>query len=83
MAKLILVRHGKSEWNKLGLWTGWTDISLAEEGVKEAEEAGVSIKKRGIKIDKAYCSVLKRTKETLDIIEKSLEESISEKIAGS
>lgn len=34
MAKLFLVRHGKSEWNKLGLWTGWTDVDLVSEGIK-------------------------------------------------
>jgi len=63
MAKLILVRHGKSEWNALGLWTGWTDVSLAPEGVEEAKRAGQALK--DIKIDKAYVSALKRAQETL------------------
>ena len=40
MANLILVRHGESEWNKLGLWTGWTDIGLSKKGIEEAKEAG-------------------------------------------
>jgi 2,3-bisphosphoglycerate-dependent phosphoglycerate mutase len=44
MAKLFLVRHGKSEWNKLGQWTGWTDVDLVEEGEKEARKAGEFLK---------------------------------------
>ena len=62
MAKLILVRHGKSEWNKLGLWTGRTDVGLIEEGLADARRAGESIK--DIRIDTVYVSTLKRTHET-------------------
>ena len=62
MAKLILVRHGKSEWNKLGKWTGWTDVGLAEEGMEEARRAGEAIS--DIKVDVVHISTLKRTHET-------------------
>ena len=66
MAHLILVRHGLSEWNKLGLWTGLTDVGLIPEGKEEAKRAAESI--RGIPIDVAYTSLLKRAQETLSIM---------------
>ncbi len=62
MAYLILVRHGVSEWNKLGKWTGWTDVSLAEEGIEEARRAGGAIK--DMQIDTVHVSTLKRAHET-------------------
>lgn len=62
MAHLILVRHGKSEWNKLGLWTGWNDVSLVEEGIEEARRAGEAIK--DFSIDAVHISDLKRAHET-------------------
>lgn len=65
MAKLILMRHGISEWNKLGKWTGWTDIELAPEGEQEATRAGQSID--DINIDLAYTAPLKRTRKTLQL----------------
>ncbi len=68
MAKLFLVRHGKSEWNKLGLWTGWTDVSLDEDGEKEAIRAGELLKDE--KIDQVYTSELKRTHQTFEGIKK-------------
>jgi len=62
MAYLILVRHGKSEWNKLGKWTGWTDVGLADEGREEARRAAEAIK--DIHIDHVHVSTLKRAHET-------------------
>ncbi len=70
MAKLLLVRHGKSEWNALGLWTGWTDVSLNTEGRDEARWAAEEIK--DIHLDVAFTSTLKRAVETLDEIKKTL-----------
>lgn len=70
MAKLILVRHGMSEWNKKGLWTGLTDISLCEEGKIESQK--VAEKLKNIPIDIAFTSTLKRAKETLAEIIKKL-----------
>jgi len=62
MAYLILVRHGKSEWNATGQWTGWTDVGLVEEGLEEARRAAEAIK--DIRIDTVHLSTLKRTHET-------------------
>lgn len=62
MSYLILVRHGKSEWNKLGLWTGHTDVELVEEGLEEARQAGSAI--ADIEIHTAHVSELKRTHQT-------------------
>jgi 2,3-bisphosphoglycerate-dependent phosphoglycerate mutase len=73
MAKLILVRHGKSEWNKLGLWTGQEDVGLAPEGHIEAERAGELL--RDIEIHHAHVSALKRTHQTLEGILKMLDRS--------
>ena len=66
MAKLILVRHGESEWNEKGLWTGLTDIGLTEKGKEEGKSAGEKLK--GFTIDFAFTSVLRRSKQTLDEI---------------
>lgn len=44
MIKLILIRHGQSEWNKENKFTGWTDVPLSLEGVKEAKNAGIILK---------------------------------------
>ena len=70
MTHLILVRHGESQWNAKGIWTGWTDISLSEKGKVEARSAGRALK--GVKIDIAYSSPLIRAKQTLDEIKKIL-----------
>jgi 2,3-bisphosphoglycerate-dependent phosphoglycerate mutase len=80
MAKLILVRHGKSEWNKQGLWTGWTDVDLAEEGHEEARKAGELI--RDIDVQHAHVSNLKRTHQTLDGILASLGKALTPKVNG-
>lgn len=69
MAKLFLVRHGNSEWNKLGLWTGWTDVNLTEEGLEEAKQAGEALKSE--KIDTVYVSELKRTHQTFEKIKET------------
>lgn len=66
MAKLILVRHGESEWNAKELWTGWKDVGLSENGRTQAKQVGEKLK--SIQIDFAYTSVLIRTKQTLDEI---------------
>jgi 2,3-bisphosphoglycerate-dependent phosphoglycerate mutase len=68
MAYLVLVRHGESEWNAKGLWTGWTDVSLSENGHEEAKKAGEVLK--DIHPDVAYTSALKRAQQTLDEIQK-------------
>ncbi|MBF0253326.1 MAG: 2,3-diphosphoglycerate-dependent phosphoglycerate mutase, partial [Candidatus Omnitrophica bacterium] len=65
MAKLILLRHGESIWNKENRFTGWTDVDLSEKGIKEASEAGELLKKHNISFDVAYTSFLKRSIRTL------------------
>lgn len=66
MAKLILVRHGESAWNKTNRFTGWVDISLTEHGILEAMKAAQELEK--IKINHAFVSHLVRAQETLNII---------------
>lgn len=66
MAYLVLIRHGRSQYNDKGLWTGWTDVPLAQEGIDEAHRSAQSLK--DIRFDCAFDSTLKRTKQTLDII---------------
>ena len=65
MYKLVLLRHGESQWNQENRFTGWTDVPLAEKGVQEAREAGRTFIKEGIDFDLAYTSVLKRANQTL------------------
>ena len=68
MIKLVLVRHGESIWNLENKFTGWTDVDLSENGIKEAHNAGKLLKENGYTFDVAYTSVLKRANHTLDII---------------
>ncbi len=68
MYKLVLLRHGESLWNKENRFTGWTDVDLSENGVKEALEAGKVLKEKGYKFKIAYTSYLKRAIKTLDIV---------------
>lgn len=68
MHKLVLVRHGESEWNKKNLFTGWTDVDLSEKGHEEAREAGRKLKEAGYEFDRAYTSYLKRAIHTLNHI---------------
>ena len=65
---LVLVRHGQSEWNLQNLFTGWRDVDLTEQGVREAREAGRKLKAQGLAFDIAFTSVLKRAQLTLDIL---------------
>ncbi len=63
--KLVLLRHGESEWNKLNLFTGWTDVDLSEKGRLEAKQAGELLKTEGFDFDVCYTSYLKRAIHTL------------------
>ena len=65
MAKLVLLRHGESTWNRENRFTGWTDVDLAPSGVEEARNAGRLLKSGGYEFDIAYTSVLKRAIRTL------------------
>lgn len=65
MHRLVLTRHGESEWNLQNRFTGWVDVDLSPNGVKEAIAAGEKIKAAGFQFDQAYTSVLKRAIRTL------------------
>ena len=64
--KLVLIRHGESEWNKLNLFTGWTDVDLSEKGHQEVINAGKLLKAEGYDFDVCYTSLLKRAIHTLN-----------------
>lgn len=68
MHKLVLIRHGESQWNKENRFTGWKDVDLSEKGREEAKAAGKLLKDEGFSFDEAYTSVLKRAIRTLWIV---------------
>ena len=68
MPTLILVRHGQSDWNLQNRFTGWVDVDLSPAGVDEARAAGRALAGEGIRVDRAYTSVLKRAIRTLWIV---------------
>ncbi len=68
MKKVVLVRHGESQWNEKNLFTGWADCTLSEKGIGEAKKGGQSLKKDGYTFDKAYTSLLTRAIRTLNFI---------------
>ena len=65
MYKLVLLRHGESDWNRENRFTGWTDVDLSDKGREEAKAAGQLLKREGYDFDPAYTSVLKRAIRTL------------------
>ena len=64
---VVLLRHGESDWNKQNRFTGWTDVELSEQGVREGREAGELMDAEGLQFDIAYTSVLKRAINTLHL----------------
>ena len=68
MKTVVLVRHGESQWNRENRFTGWTDVPLNENGVREAMEAGRTLRDEGYVFDNAFTSVLKRAIKTLWIV---------------
>ena len=68
MTKIVLVRHGQSEWNDLNLFTGWKNPNLTKKGVQEAKDAGRLLKKRNIEFNVAFTSELIRAQHTLSLI---------------
>src|ERR671910_738237 len=65
MFKLVLLRHGESQWNLENRFTGWTDVDLTEDGRREAKSAGELLRHEGFTFDIAYTSVLRRAIRTL------------------
>ncbi|KAH8080971.1 phosphopyruvate hydratase [Aureococcus anophagefferens] len=71
LRKLILMRHGESEWNKKNLFTGWVDVALTPDGEKEGEGAGELLKAAGLAPDMAFTSALQRAQRTLQLASKT------------
>ena len=67
MTKLVLLRHGESQWNLENRFTGWTDVDLTEKGEAEARESGKLLKEEEFQFDVAHTSVLKRANRTMEI----------------
>ena len=72
--KLVLCRHGQSDWNLKNLFTGWTDVDLTEKGVQEAIDAGNLLHELGYEFDIAYTSVLKRAIRTLWLVQDQMDQ---------
>lgn len=68
MYKLVLLRHGQSEWNLSNRFTGWTDVGLTDQGRDEAHSAGTLLREGGYRFDVAYTSVLRRAIQTLWVV---------------
>lgn len=66
--RLVLIRHGESEWDKENLFTGWADVDLSELGRDEAYNGGVALKDAGFDFDLCYTSYLKRAIHTLNLV---------------
>ena len=66
--QLVLIRHGESEWNRLNLFTGWTDVDLSETGRAEAAAGGRALADEGFDFDICFTSYLKRAIHTLNIV---------------
>ena len=66
--RLVIIRHGESEWNKLNLFTGWKDVDLSSKGKEEAIDAGRLLKSNGYDFDICYTSYLKRAIHTLNYV---------------
>jgi 2,3-bisphosphoglycerate-dependent phosphoglycerate mutase len=74
MAYLVLVRHGTSEYNAKGIWAGWHDPALTQDGEKDAAVAAEALK--DIHFDKAYTAPFIRTKKTLEIMLQTLGQTV-------
>ncbi|WP_288892288.1 2,3-diphosphoglycerate-dependent phosphoglycerate mutase [uncultured Alistipes sp.] len=68
MKRIVLLRHGESQWNRENRFTGWTDVDLSDRGRAEATEAGELLRNEGFRFGKAYTSYLKRAVKTLDLV---------------
>ncbi|MBQ3437003.1 MAG: 2,3-diphosphoglycerate-dependent phosphoglycerate mutase [Fusobacterium sp.] len=72
--KLVLIRHGESQWNLENRFTGWKDVDLSPKGIEEAISAGKELKEKGFSFDVAYTSFLKRANKTLNIVLEQMDE---------
>ena len=67
MKKLVLLRHGESQWNLENRFTGWTNVDLTQKGAEEAKKAGELLNQEGIEFDVVHTSLLKRANRTMEI----------------
>ena len=74
MKRIVLVRHGESQWNMENRFTGWTNVDLTEKGKEEAFAAGRLLKENGFHFDIAYTSYLKRAVKTLNNVLDAMDE---------
>jgi len=74
MHKLVLIRHGQSQWNLDNRFSGWADVDLTPQGIAEAKEAGAALKQAGYQFDVAHTSVLKRCVRTLWGVQEALDQ---------
>nr|WP_314533209.1 2,3-diphosphoglycerate-dependent phosphoglycerate mutase [uncultured Fusobacterium sp.] len=72
--KLVLIRHGESQWNLENRFTGWKDVDLSPKGMEEAKAAGRALKEMGLVFDVAYTSYLKRAIKTLNFVLEEMDE---------
>ena len=72
--KLVLIRHGESQWNLENRFTGWKDVDLSPKGIEEAKAAGKALKEMGLVFDVAYTSYLKRAIKTLNFVLEEMDE---------
>ena len=72
--KLVLIRHGESQWNLENRFTGWKDVDLSPKGTEEAKAAGRALKEMGLVFDVAYTSYLKRAIKTLNYVLEEMDE---------
>ncbi len=75
MIKLVLLRHGESEWNLANRFTGWKDVDLTENGIEQAQSAGQLLLDAGFEFDQAYTSVLKRAIKTFNLAADVMDQS--------
>ena len=71
--RLVLIRHGESQWNKENRFTGWVDVDLSAKGVEEAHHAGQLLRDGGFQFDLAHTSILKRAIRTLWIVQNEMD----------
>lgn len=72
--RLVLIRHGESQWNLENRFTGWKDVDLSSKGIEEAKTAGKELKELGFSFDIAYTSFLKRANKTLNLVLEEMDE---------
>ena len=74
MSQVVFIRHGQSAWNLENRFSGWADVDLTEQGIREAHEGGKALKDTGFLFDVAHVSVLKRAVRTLWHVQEGMDQ---------